>query len=119
MFVPGETKNPLVIHLGLVLAEVICASAFYVEIRRALDGNRLSWAYVFEWPIFAAYGIYVWKKLLSDERRPPPSETPTASRSTVAAKTDESLDAYNDFLRRVHHREPDDEGPGPTNDRAQ
>ncbi len=116
MFVPDETKNPLVIHLGLVLAEAICASAFYVEIRRAIDGNRLSWAYVFEWPIFAAYAIYVWKKLLSDERRPPRSQAPTEPTSTVDARVDESLDAYNDFLRRVHHREPGDEGPGPTND---
>ena len=96
-----ETKNPLVIHLGLVLAEAICISAFYVEIRRAIGGNRLSWAYVFEWPIFAAYGVYVWKKLLSDERSQSPqpaSDVPRANDS----EHDESLAAYNDYLRRVH-----------------
>ena len=99
MLVRPETKNPLVIHLGLVLAEAICISAFYVEIRRAIGGNRLSWAYVFEWPIFAAYGVYVWKKLLSDEPRGDDSEH------------DESLAAYNEYLRRVHGDGGDDVEP--------
>ncbi len=100
MFVPRQTKNPLVIHLGLVLAEAICISAFYVEIRRAIGGNHLSWAYVFEWPIFAAYGVYVWKKLLSDERTASahrPREVPEAT-----SDHDPALDTYNEYLRRVH-----------------
>ncbi len=101
MFVRRETKNPLVIHLGLVLAEAICLSAFYVEIRRAIGGNHLSWAYVFEWPIFAAYAIYVWKKLLSDER--PASPTPSPRHEPAKPVEDhDALDAYNEYLRRVH-----------------
>jgi len=31
------------IHLGLVLAELVCLSAFIIEISRALGGNDLSW----------------------------------------------------------------------------
>ncbi len=110
VLVRRETKNPLVIHLGLALAEIICVSAFYIELHRALGGNRLSWAYVFEWPIFAAYGVYVWKKLLSDERR----ERDPAPESKVEPRTDpvsdEALRAYNDYLRRVHGERADDDG---------
>ena len=109
-----ETKNPLVIHLGLVLAEIICVSAFYVELRRALGGNSLSWAYVFEWPIFAAYGVYVWKKLLSDERRDRDTAEPASEQPRAEPADDDALGAYNDYLRRVHgehahdHRQPRD-----------
>jgi hypothetical protein len=34
---------------------------------RALSGNTLSWAYTFEWPVFAGYALYMWWKLLHDE----------------------------------------------------
>jgi hypothetical protein len=29
------------------------------QINRALNGNRLSWAYVFEWPFFGGYAVFV------------------------------------------------------------
>ena len=97
--------------MGLLLAEVICLSAFYVEIRRAMGGNRLSWAYVFEWPIFAGYAIYVWKKLLSDERAPSSDPTHEASREPPG-EPDEALERYSDYLRGVHG-ERDSERPPP------
>ncbi len=34
---------------------------------RATHGNSLSWAYTFEWPLFAAYACYVWWQLIHDE----------------------------------------------------
>lgn len=92
--------------MGLVLAEAICISAFYVEIRRATGGNHLSWAYVFEWPIFAGYAVYVWKKLLSDERAATLEKT-DGDPPTDQDKREEALDAYNEYLRQVHH---DDRG---------
>ena len=40
-----EKKDATVrIHVGLVLAEVICWSAFIFEVKRAIAGNTLSWA---------------------------------------------------------------------------
>lgn len=87
--------------MGLLLAEVICLSAFYIEIRRAIGGNHLSWAYVFEWPIFAGYAVYVWKKLLSDERAPSPDRAPEI-RSAPPGEPDAALERYNDYLRSVH-----------------
>ena len=39
------------------------------QLHRALSGNELSWAYTFEWPLFAIFGIYFWVKSLRDEMR--------------------------------------------------
>ncbi len=36
------------------------------QLGRALGGNTLSWAYTFEWPLFAFYAIYVWWQLIHD-----------------------------------------------------
>ena len=40
------------------------------QFRRAMAGNSLSWAYTFEWPIFAIFGAVFWVKTIKDELRP-------------------------------------------------
>jgi len=98
--VEAETKNVLRIHLGLVLAEGICIPAFIFEIFRAIGGNELSWAYVFEWPLFGGYAIYMWHKMLRQERGldvPRPSVSPSNS--------DARLDEWNAYLASVHRRD--------------
>jgi len=52
------------LHCILVAGLVLCVAAFVFEISRALGGNTLSWAYVFEWPIFAVFALYMWWNLL-------------------------------------------------------
>ncbi len=37
------------------------------QLRRALSGNELSWAYTFEWPLFAVCGGYFWVRSLREE----------------------------------------------------
>jgi hypothetical protein len=92
----GESKNMFRINFGLVLAEVICIPAFIFELKRALGGNELSWAYVFEWPALACYAVYMWRKLRQDER----GENP---RKPVAYdESDPELDAWNAYLASVH-----------------
>jgi hypothetical protein len=39
------------------------------QLHRAESGNELSWAYTFEWPLFAIFGMYFWAKTLRDELR--------------------------------------------------
>ncbi len=56
------------LHLGLLTAVVLCGSGFVVEVFRAIDGNTLSWAYVFEWPLLLVYGVFMWRRLVRDER---------------------------------------------------
>ena len=80
------------------------------QVTRAIGGNSLSWAYVFEWPLFAGYLIYMWRKL-SREREPTggaPSggaaETggdvePSAGQGPdTGDEEDEELAAYNRYL---------------------
>src|SRR5258708_34243184 len=40
------------------------------QFRRAAAGNALSWAYTFEWPVFAIFGAVFWAKTVRDELRP-------------------------------------------------
>lgn len=58
------------VHGTLVAVLVLCILAFRFELARALGGNGLSWAYVFEWPLFAAFGIYMWWTVLHGGRSP-------------------------------------------------
>ena len=39
------------------------------QLHRALAGNELSWAYTFEWPLFAVFGVYFWARTIRDELR--------------------------------------------------
>ena len=88
-----QPKKPLSVHVGLAIAEVICITAFAVELSRAISGNTLSWAYVFEWPVLGGYGLYMWHRLGRDDSAP----------STTASEADEkSRRAYNEYLERVH-----------------
>lgn len=39
------------------------------QFRRAMAGNGLSWAYTFEWPLFAGFGVVFWVRTIRDEFR--------------------------------------------------
>jgi hypothetical protein len=39
------------------------------QYRRAVGGNGLSWAYTFEWPLFAGFAIVFWARTIRDEFR--------------------------------------------------
>ncbi len=108
----GNSKRILGIHLGLFTAELICISAFIIEIFRALGGNTLSWAYVFEWPIFGSYAVYLWHRLLADERGSTPKGPPTTD-----SPDSDALSTYNEYLRRVHgHDQMRDDSPDEPHD---
>jgi len=53
------------------------------QFRRAMAGNTLSWAYTFEWPIFAIFGIVFWVKTVRDELHPAPEGDRQAERITL------------------------------------
>jgi hypothetical protein len=98
--VGAKHERILGIHVGLVVAEIFCSAGFAFELYRATSGNALSWAYVFEWPIFAGYAIYMWRRLLKEETGKENS-APVAESSEPA---DKSLERYNEYLRAVHER---------------
>jgi hypothetical protein len=103
--VQRQSKKPLSVHVGLVIAEFICLSAFAIELSRALSGNTLSWAYVFEWPILGGYGVYMWRNLGADD----------GSLSAPSKVDDDALHTYNEFLTRVHATTSDHPDSRPTN----
>jgi hypothetical protein len=91
------------------------------QFHRAESGNALSWAYTFEWPVFALFGIVFWAKTIFDELRPSGSgdreadevELPPGAgispvgRSrpgtmAVRAQDDPELAAYNAYLARLN-----------------
>jgi hypothetical protein len=57
-------------HLFAVLAVVGMCWLGDWQFRRAMAGNTLSWAYTFEWPIFAIFGVVFWIKTIRDELHP-------------------------------------------------
>ena len=54
--------------MTLAAGLILCVVAFWFELSRAIGGNALSWAYVFEWPLLAGFAIYMWWQLLHPGR---------------------------------------------------
>lgn len=91
------------LHLFAVVAVCGCLAAGFVELRRALAGNALSWVYTGEWPLFAALGSYVWVTLVRELRGLPPR--PARARSDARPGRSRSGRAADDV---AHAAEPDD-----------
>jgi hypothetical protein len=88
------------------------------QLHRALGGNGLSWAYTFEWPLFACFAVVFWAKTIKDEFRikrglaPGPAaadddDLPVTVQAVQAAAfaaddEDEELSAYNAYLARLN-----------------
>lgn len=96
------------VHVGLVLATVLCVPAFFFELSRALGGNTLSWAYVFEWPIFECFAIYMWWKLLHEDETPIPTDASTQEQ-VYDSKDQAKLDAWNAYLAELAESEGNDQ----------
>lgn len=61
-------KEAIRLHVTLVIGLSLCVAAFWFEISRALGGNALSWAYVFEWPLLGGFAVYMWWQMLHPGR---------------------------------------------------
>jgi hypothetical protein len=91
------------------------------QLHRALAGNGLSWAYTFEWPLFAGFAVVFWAKTIKDEFRIKRGATESAeseaSRDDLPISVrpvqvnvgtadddydDEELSAYNAYLARLN-----------------
>jgi hypothetical protein len=55
------------------------------QLHRALGGNALSWAYTFEWPLFACFAVVFWAKTIRDEFRERRGQLPGSHRSASAS----------------------------------
>ena len=92
----------------------ICLAAGGYELYRALGGNPLSWAYTFEWPLFGAFGIYLWWRLLHEQEVSPRRAKKAATPLSDAEQA--KLNAWNDYLADLHRAES---GEGPSSGPAE
>jgi len=92
------------LHLTLAVALALCIGAFWFEVQRALGGNELSWAYVFEWPIFAVFAVYLWWTTLHQNRR---RKRAAAQPKVVAPEHVQMLKNWQDHLRTMAAAEPE------------
>ena len=95
------------LHLTLAAGLTLCIAAFWFEVRRALGGNELSWAYVFEWPLFAVFAVYMWWTTLHQNRR---KHRAAAAPKVVAPEHVEMLKNWQDHQRAMAAAEADAEG---------
>ena len=101
----------------LVLVPAFMALCVW-QIVRAVGGNSLSWAYVFEWPLFAGYAIYMWWRFVHEKPEEPLEavesenghadampQALTGAPAAQAAQEDAELAAYNAYLARLAERD--------------
>src|ERR1700753_4521060 len=74
------SRRAIRLHVVILIVVPAFLALCLWQVSRALGGNSLSWAYVFEWPLFAAYAIYMWWRFVHEA----PAEE--ASTSDAAAK---------------------------------
>jgi len=116
------SRRAVGLHVTLAVVLPLFAGLFWWQVQRVRQGNTLSWAYVFEWPFFAAYAVYLWWHLVHEQPEPagvgtdlgasPPVETgahgadkPDGHRvpvTEVGGDEDErELAAYNRYLAEL------------------
>jgi len=100
------SRRSIALHVVIVIIVPTFAALCVWQVHRALDGNSLSWAYVFEWPFFAGYAVYMWWRFVHEV---PPGQQParpsaTGANATSIPPTTEQLAedadraAYNEYL---------------------
>jgi hypothetical protein len=96
------------------------------QFHRAMGGNALSWAYTFEWPVFAVFGVVFWAKTILDEGKPEQDETAAQAAAAPGAaglslpgavgpsarddepQDDPDLNQYNAYLDRLTRQDQDE-----------
>jgi hypothetical protein len=101
-------SDALRLHLTLASGLMLCIAAFTIELIRALGGHSFSWLYVFEWPMFAGFAIYMWWILLHGRDRVSPASSKPPPET--AGARDPELDAWNIYLKVMEAAEEEDPG---------
>lgn len=103
------TPRWLVRHAVLLVLLAGFGGLAWWQAIRAGEGNLRSYAYAVEWPIFAAFVIYVWWKTVQDELHPErATPRPSKDRAELPVNTeiddsdDPELAEYNRYLARLN-----------------
>ncbi|WP_433828758.1 hypothetical protein ACQP2E_05360 [Actinoplanes sp. CA-015351] len=110
-------------HLLAIVLTAGCLGLGWWQFSRAASGNSISWGYMFQWPVFGGFVVFIWLREVQlakrkaageplEEPAAPAPETPRApgapvtfgrpvrvdARPSAADADDPELDAYNDYL---------------------
>jgi hypothetical protein len=112
------SRRALKLHAVILVVVPSFLALCVWQIYRATGGNELSWAYVFEWPFFAAYAVYMWWRLL---HAAPDDTSGSAASSSIAGagstaddtsprrqqeeQEEADLAAYNAYLAQLAARD--------------
>jgi DNA-binding transcriptional regulator of glucitol operon len=110
------SRRALKLHVVILLVVPAFMALCVWQIYRAVGGNSLSWAYVFEWPLFAGYAVYMWWRFVHEDpgsdvpgtTAGPPAETTAGAPPPEAAHQeddDAELAAYNAYLAQLAERD--------------
>ena len=108
------SRRAVALHAGSFGVVAGCGFAFWWQLHRALAGNELSWAYTFEWPLFAGLAAVIWWQQLheSPERidsrhsrvTDGPGENTADAPHWDVGEDDPEMAAYNRYLAGLSRR---------------
>jgi hypothetical protein len=116
------SRRAIKLHVVILIVVPAFLGLCLWQIDRALGGNSLSWAYVFEWPLFAAYAVYMWWRFVHEAAPdgPPgdtaaadpggpdaaaPGDTTPVPETAQEKEEDAEMAAYNDYLAQLAERD--------------
>ena len=115
------SRRAIKLHVVILIVVPAFLALCLWQISRALGGNSLSWAYVFEWPIFAAYAVYMWWRFVheaaadtsptagadvdADGAAPATTKAPRPAAHGGGEERTPELAAYNDYLAQLAERD--------------
>lgn len=79
------SPRSILLHVAVVVVAGGCAWLCDWQYHRAIGGNGLSWAYVFEWPFFGCCAIYLWWDIIHHPDKRAPVMWATSHRVSSAA----------------------------------
>ncbi|WP_328466144.1 hypothetical protein OHA21_45475 [Actinoplanes sp. NBC_00393] len=111
-------------HFVALVLTAGCLGLGWWQFSRAAEGNSVSWGYMFQWPVFGGFVVFIWYREVQVARRrargetePVAEETPApaaprpagapivpgrpvrvTAQATAADDADPDLSAYNDYL---------------------
>jgi hypothetical protein len=62
----SRTRDLWQLHIPLVLVLTLCTVITVIEYRRATDGVWRAWVYLFEWPMIAAFSVWMWHRFRTE-----------------------------------------------------
>jgi DNA-binding transcriptional regulator of glucitol operon len=113
------SRRAIKLHVVILIVVPAFLALCLWQISRALGGNTLSWAYVFEWPLFAGYAVYMWWRFVheaAEDTAPPPTAgagpggaataaAPVPEETAQEKEEDKEMAAYNDYLAQLAERD--------------